>query len=262
MTDKEPRTTFEKIAETLARLNALPEALKPHNRRYFVEAVSDETRAPMIEYYRQKEAAEEAAQEWAKAHGAVGFYPPHAGTVSALSFAVKDAPTDSAWVDAGRGYVERHGYVAKRLSKRPAGKALAAELAALPDFPDYGPAIKHLGAVTDLSTERGSSGVGHSDGKFHFAAPFELSGRYFIHGVNHNYDIFQMAERAGEYLGGENPEWAPSLDFKGDPISWRPGDGWALLSKAELEFLIAEENLRRAKLRASEAAAEAAEAGQ
>lgn len=250
---KQPSTTFEKVVETLARLNALPEPLKPANRRYFVEAISDEAKAPLIEYYRQKREAEEAAQKWAEAHGAAGFYPPRlgGGSVSAFSFKCEDAPTDAAWINAGRGYVSRSGFVAKRFSKRPAGKSLAKEITALPPFPGADQAMKHLGAVTDLCTENRSGGVGISDGKFHFAAPFELNDRYFIHGVNHNYDIFQNAERAGEYLGGENPEWAPSLEYRDDPISWRPGDGWVLHSKAEIEFLVAEENLRRAKLRAA-----------
>lgn len=250
---EEPRTTFEKIADVMARLEALPDHLKPGNRRYYLEAVSQETKAPLIEYYRQLRAAEDAAQEWAEAHGAEGFYPPGhwGGSLSAFSFKKDAAPTDSAWINAGRSYIEHSGCVAKRLSSRPAGKALAKEIAALPAFPRTGPAMEHLNAVTDLNTEGSGYGVGYSDGRFHYAAPFELNGRYFIHGVNHNYDIFQSAERAGEYLGGDNPEWAPSLEYEGDPISWRPGAGWVFHSKAEIDFIIAEENLRRAKLRAA-----------
>lgn len=239
-------------AQILERLRGLPEHLQPHNRRFYVEAVSEETRAPMIEFFRQEAAAEAAAQAWAKQHGADGFYPPRdGGPLRAFSFKAGSDPTGAAWVNAGRGYVERRGYVAKALSKRPAGKKLAEEVAALPAFPVNGTAMDHLSAVTDLRTEKGGGGVGYSDGKIHFSVPFRIADRLFISVVNHNYDIAQAAQSAIEYLSGDHPEWAPSLDYQGDPISWRPGPGWAFLTKTEIDFLIAEENMRRAKDRAA-----------
>ena len=236
--------------EIMERLKALPTALAATERRFWVEAVSDETKEPMIDFYAQKEAADAAAQEWAKGVGADGFYPPRGGHPRAFSFKTANAPTSKAWVNAGRGYVERHGYVAKALSKRPEGKALAAQVAALPAFPEYKIATAHLGRITDLRTANGSSGVGYSDGKIHFTVPFAVAGRYFIDAVNHNYDILKAAQSAAKYVGTDRAEWAPSLDYKDDPISWRPSAGWAFITRAEVEFLIAEENLRRAKARA------------
>lgn len=244
--------------EIMERLKSLPGHLQPQNRRFYVEAISDETKAPMVEYYRQEVLAETEAQAWAKAHGATGFYPPHRGwgrdSVSVQTFSFPQKPEGGAWSEAGRSYVTPRDAIALRPSKRPSGKALTAELKALPKFPSYGLALDHLHAITDLHSTKADggksfSGVGHSDGKMHYAVPIEFGGRYFISAVNHNYDIARMATQAAEYLAGEHPEWAPSLDFEGDPISWRPGDGWALLTKAELDFLIAEENARRAKLK-------------
>lgn len=239
-------------SEIMERLKALPEHLQPHNRRFYVEAVSDETKAPMIEYYRLVDEAEAAVFEWAKAQGASGFYPSRdGGHPWAFSFKAENEPAPGgAWNNAGRNFVPQRGHVAKVLSKRPAGKALAAELEKLPEKPRYSVAMDHLGAITDLRTPNGSSGVGHSDGKWHFAVPINLGDRYFISGVNHNYDIAQAVEQAIQYAGTENEKWAPSLDYLDDPISWRPGAGWAFLTKTELDFAIAEENLRRAKLRA------------
>lgn len=243
-------------AEIMERLKSLPEYLLPHNRRFYVEAVSENARAPLIEYYRQQEVAEDAAQTWAKACGAEGFYPPRdGGHPRAFSFKVGSEPTDAAWVNAGRGYVEKHGYVAKSFSKRPAGKKLRAEIEALPAFPAYCTAMDHLNQITDLRTAKGGGGVGYSDGKIHFTVPVEINGRYFISAVNHNYDIAQAAQSAIEYEGSEHAKYAPSLNFKGDPISWRPDDGWAFLTKTELDFIIAEENMRRAAIRKSEVAA-------
>lgn len=241
------------VAETMERLRALPEYLQPHNRRFYVEAISDETRAPLIEYFGSEAKAEEAAQEWAKAQGAEGFYPPRdGGHPYAFSFKVENEPASGgAWNNAGRGYIARAGYVAKYPSKRPAGKALTKEIEALPVFPRYREALDHLGAVTNLKTEGRSNGVGRSDGKWHFSVPFEINGRFFINVVNHNYDIADAARQVIEYAGTENEKWAPSLDYLDDPISWRPGAGWAFLTKTEIDFLIAEENLRRAKLRAA-----------
>lgn len=242
-------------AETMERLKALPVHLAADQRRFWVEAISDETKAPLIEYYRQQVEAESAAQEWAKAHGADGFYPPRSGRVQAFSFKKEGAPqTGGAWNNAGRGYVPRSGYVAMYPSKRPAGKKLAAELGALPSFPAYKVALDHLGAVTDLRTPNGGGGVGYSDGKMHFAVPVEINGRYFINGVNHNYDIFQAVESAIQSAGTESEKWAPSLDYIGDPISWRPGPGWAFSTKVEVDFLIATENMRRAAVRQAELA--------
>ena len=86
--------------EILERLQTLPEHLRAHHRRFIVEATSDATRAPMIEHYRLQELAQDAAQEWAKAHGAEGFYPPHAGHVYAFSFKTADAPASPAWTKA------------------------------------------------------------------------------------------------------------------------------------------------------------------
>lgn len=248
--------------EIMDRLRELPVCLQPQNRRFYVEAVSDETKAPMVEYYRQEVLAETEAQAWAKAHGATGFYPPHRSwgrdSVSVRTFAFPQKPEGGAWSEAGRGYVTQRGTIALHPSKRPAGKALTAELDALPKFPSYGLAVDHLGAITDLHSTKADggksfSGVGHSDGKMHYTVPVEFGGRYFISAVNHNYDIARMATQAAEYLAGDHPEWAPSLEFVGDPISWRPGEGWALISTADFEFLIAEENARRAKLRAEAA---------
>jgi hypothetical protein len=241
--------------QIMERLKGLPEHLQAHNRRFYVEAVSDETRAPMVEFYRRTDAANEAAQAWAKDRGADGFYPPSQAhgtgprSVCAFSFKRENAPTDSAWVDAGRHYIPRSGYIAKRPSKRPAGKALVAELEALPQFPAYASAIDHLALIDTLRTARGFSSVGHSDGKLHFSAPFCVGERYFISAVNHNYDIAEAAAGAAATLAGDHPEWASCLDYEDDPISWRPAAGWAFLSKAEVDFIIAEENLRRAEIR-------------
>jgi hypothetical protein len=237
-------------AEVMERLKALPEHLQPSNRRFIVEAVTDETRAPLVEYYRAQTEAENAAQIWAKTQGADGFYPPgqgwggHGGVVSAFSFKKENAPTGAAWVAAGRGYVDRHGYVAMRLSKRPAGRALAAEIDLLPKFPGQRDAIAHLGHVTDLNTATGNGSVGHSDGKLHFTVPSRVEDRFFVSVVNHNFDIFAKVERAISYLESDTPQYADKLDFKDDPIAWRPGAGWQLLTKSEFEFLAAEARLR------------------
>ncbi|WP_454760561.1 hypothetical protein [Caulobacter segnis] len=249
-------------AEIMERLRALPAHLQPQNRRFYVEAVSDETKAPMAEFYRQEAEAEKAAHAWAKTHGASGFYPPYRSwgrdSVSARVFAFKEKPEGGAWSEAGRSYVTQRGTIALHPSKRPAGKLLTAELEALPKFPSYGLAIDHLGAVTDLHTTRGdggksANGVGHSDGKWYHTVPVSFADRFFISAVNHNFDIARMAASAEVHLAGENPEWATSLEFIGDPISWRPGDGWSFLTEADLDFLVAEENARRAKLRAEAA---------
>lgn len=243
-------------AEIMERLKGLPPHLAPTERRFWVEAVTDETKAPLIEYYRQVEAAEHAADVWAKAQGAESFYPPRSGPVYAFSFRDADAPAPGgAWNDAGRHYVSSRGCVAKGPSKRPAGKKLTAELADLPAFPTYRIAMDHLGAITDLRTSNGGGGVGYSDGKMHFAVPVEINGRYFINGVNHNYDIFRAAQTAAEYAGTENEKWGPCLDYLDDPIAWRPGPGWAFTTRVEVEFLIAEENMRRAAVRTAEAVA-------
>ncbi|WP_292229398.1 hypothetical protein [Brevundimonas sp.] len=244
-------------ATIMEQLKALPEHLQPHNRRFYVEALSDGARAPLVEYFRREAEADGAAFEWSKAHGAEGFYPARdGGHPRAFSFKIENAPAPGgAWNDAGRGFVPRSGYVAKALSKRPAGKTLAAELNTLPEQPRYSEALDHLGAITDLGAGNGFRGVGSSDGKYHFAVPIKLGDRYFISGVNHNYDIAQHVESAIQYVGTENEKWAPSLDYDGDPISWRPGEGWVFLTKTELDFAIAEANLRRAKKRTPEASA-------
>jgi len=66
--------------EIMERLQGLPEHLRAHHRRFIVEAVTEETRAPMVEFYRQREIASEAAITWAKAHGAV---PPFSSRMMA-----------------------------------------------------------------------------------------------------------------------------------------------------------------------------------
>lgn len=244
--------------EIMERLKTLPEHLQPHHRRFIVEATSDETKAPQAEFWRLTEEARLAAMGWAKKHGAEGFYPPsrswggEPSNIRALSFKRDKAPNDSAWIGAGRGYEARHGYVALKPSKRPAGKALQAEVDALPKWPGYGTAIDHLGAITDLCTEgeggRVSNGsVGYSDGKVHFTVPCQVGDRYFISAVNHNYDIFQQVESAINYLAGDHPEYAPSLDFKDDPIGWRPGPGWTFLTKTEFDFIVAQARLEAEK---------------
>lgn len=235
--------------EIMERLHGLPEHLQGHHRRFIVEAASPETRAPFETYYRQESEAIDAAQKRAEAHGASGFYPPHRshgteGTgVRVFSFKVAAAPTGNAWTKATRGYESRPGYVAMYPSKRPAGKTITAELAALPKFPGYGVALDHLGHITDLNTAKGGTGVGCSDGKMHWTVPAAIGDRYFASVVNHNYDIAESARRAAEYLAGEHPEWAPSLDYKGDPIAWRPPEGWVFRTKSEFEFIIAEARL-------------------
>lgn len=261
-TDKQTMTVSDvlnegvKTSEIMERLKALPEHLQPHNRRFCVEAVSEEAKAPLIEYFRQEAEADSAAFEWAKAQGASGFYPARdGGRPLAFSFKTENAPAPGgAWNDAGRGFTPLRGHVAKTPSRRPAGRALAASLARLPEKPRYSEALDHLGAITDLGTGKGFKGVGHSDGKWHFSVPIKINDRYFIDGVNHNYDIAQDVEKAIEYAGSEHPEWAPSLDYKDNPISWRPGPGWAFLTKTEIDFLIAEENLRRQAARQSKGA--------
>ncbi len=239
--------------EIMDRLKGLPEHLQAHNRRFYVEAVSDETKAPLIDYYAREAEAEAEIQVWAKRQGADGFYAPRdGGHPIAFSFKKGSEPAQGgAWGMAGRGYVARSGYVAMYLTKRPAGKKLKVEIEALPTFPRYRDAIEHLGRITDLRTDQGGGGVGYSDGKMHFSVPFEINGRYFINAVNHNYDIFRAAQQVVEYAGTEGEKWAPSLDYIGDPISWRPGQGWVFLTKTEIDFLIAEENVRRAALRAA-----------
>lgn len=247
-----PDHSITSPAEIMERLKALPEHLQPHNRRFYVEAVSEETKAPLIEYFLAEAEAEAEVQVWAKRQGAGGFYPPRdGGHPIAFSFKNGSEPAQGgAWGQAGRGYVARSGYVAMYLTKRPAGKKLKAEVEALPAFPRRRAAMEHLGAVTDLRTKNGSGGVGYSDGKMHFSVPFEVNGRYFINVVNHNYDIARAVDHVVEYAGTENEQYGPSLDYRDDPIAWRPGDGWAVLSKTEIDFIIAEENLRRAKARA------------
>lgn len=241
--------------ETMERLQQLPEHLRAHHRRFIVEAVSEETKAPMIEFYRQQELATEAAQAWAKANGAEGFYPPNPSHGSApssvycFSFKTEAAPSGPAWTKAGRHWVARRGYVAMYPSKRPAGKAITADLAILPKFPGYGVAYGHLGNIEDLRTEKSSSGVGYSDGKMHFTVPCRIGERFFVSAVNHNYDILRDAENAAEYLAGDHPEWASPLDYKDDPIGWRPGTGWAFLTKIEFDFIIAEARLSAARER-------------
>lgn len=231
--------------EIMERMKALPEHLQPHHRRCIVEAVTDETRAPLLEYYRLTRVAEEAAQEWAKANGAAGFYPPNQGigrgsrSVRAFSFKVDGTPNPPGWKDAGRGYVQERGHVALVPDKRPAGKKISAEIAALPQFPGYEVAIDSFGEITGLRTENSTSSVGCGGGSMHFTIPIRVGERYFISFVNHNFDIARMAEQAAEYLAGENPEWARSLDFIGDPISWRVPEGWQVHTKAEFEFLVA-----------------------
>lgn len=239
--------------EIMERLKALPSHLAATERRFYVEAISDETKAPLIEYYALEAEAEAEAQVWAKRNGADGFYPPRdGGHPVAFSFKKGSEPTaGGAWNDAGRNYVPAAGCVAKSLSKRPAGKKLRAEVEALPAFPTYREAMAHLGRITDLRAGSSGSGVGFSDSKMHFAVPFEINDRYFINAVNHNYDILRQATQAAEYLAGEHPEWARSLDYEGDPIGWRPEPGWAFITKVEVEFLIAEENMRRAAKRAA-----------
>jgi len=236
--------------EIMERLQGLPEHLRAHHRRFIVEAVTEETRAPMVEFYRQREIASEAAITWAKAHGAEGFYPPHTShghegkAVSTFSWKAGAEPTGSAWTKAARGYQSRPGYVAMYPSRRPAGKVITAELDQLPKFPGYAIAVDHLGAVADLTTERGSSAVGLSDGKMHWTVPCRIRERMFIDAVNHNYDIARDAERAAEYLAGEHPEWAHSLDYQDDPINWRPPAGWKFRSRSEFEFILAEARLQ------------------
>lgn len=260
--NKQPMTVSDvlnegvKTSEIMERLKALPEHLQPHNRRFYVEAVSEKTKAPLIEYFRLEAEADSAAFEFGKAQGAVGFYPARdGGRPIAFSFKVEDEPAPGgAWNNAGRHFVPQRGHVAKVLSKRPAGRALAASLARLPEKPRYSEALDHLGAITDLGTGKGFKGVGHSDGKWHFSVPIKINDRYFISAVNHNYDIAQAVEKAIEYAGTEHEKYAPSLDYKGDPISWRPGEGWAFLTKTELDFIIAEENLRRQADRQSKGA--------
>lgn len=241
----------------MERLHGLPEHLQGHHRRFILEAVSPEVRAPFETYYRQTDEAEKAAQAWGDAYGAAGFYSAsgrswgtEGSSVFCFSFETAKAPTGNAWTKAGRGFISRPGYVAMYPSKRPAGKAITAELAALPKFPGYGVALDHLGHITDLNTEKGSSGVGHSDGKLHFTVPAQIGDRYFASVVNHNYDIAEKAQRASEYLAGENPEWAPSLDFKDDPIAWRPPEGWVFRTKSEFEFIIAEARLAAERAKA------------
>lgn len=232
--------------ETLERLQGLPEHLRPHNRRFIVEAITDETRAPFAMFYEQTHAAEKAASAWGKPHGAEAFYPPTTSTstsprsVFAFSFKNADFPGAPAWTKAGRGFVTRHGYTAAYPSKRPPGKALTAELASLPMFPGYGVAIDHLNRITDLNTAKGGGGVGCSDNKLHFTTPARIGDRYFVNVVNHNFDIARAAERAIEHLTGEHPEWAPDLGYVDDPISWRPGAGWAFLSSSEFALIIAQ----------------------
>lgn len=238
-------------AEIMERLKALPEHLQPHNRRFYVEAISEETKAPLIEYYARVDEAEKAVFEWAKAQGADSFYPAdRGGHPFAFTFKNEDEPAPGgAWNNAGRNFIPPRGCVAKVLSKRPAGKALAAELAALPEAPRYSEAMDHLGAITDLGTGKGFKGVGHSDGKWHFSVPINLGDRYIISVVNHNYDIAQDVESAIRYAGTESEKWAPSLEYRDDPIAWRPGPGWTFLTNIELDFAVAEENMRRANLR-------------
>lgn len=240
--------------EVLARLAGLPEHLQAHNRRFIVEAVSDETRAPMIAYDAASDAAREAAQTWAKSHGAEGFYKPSqswgAGRVthaSVFAFKKESAPTDSAWAKASHRFQCKQGHVALYPSKRPAGKALKAELNELPGFPSYDVAMDHLGLIDTLRTTNGFSSVGTSDGKLHFSVPAIVGDRYFVMAVNHNYDISRAACSASEYLVGEHPEWASDLDYKDDPIAWRPGDGWAFVTQTEFEFIVAEARLAAAR---------------
>ncbi len=240
--------------EVMERLQGLPEHLRAHHRRFIVEAVTDETRAPMIAYYEQQQVASRAAQAWGEPHGAVGFFPPHGSTVYAFAFKTEDAPSGPAWTKAGRGYSTGHGHVALYPSKRPAGRALIEELEGLPKFPTYNSAIDHLGLITDLNVEGSyGGGVGHSDGKLHFSVPMRVGDRHFVSAVNHNSDILRAAEQAAEYLAGDHPEYARSLDYKGDPISWRPGAGWAFLTKSEFDFLVAEARLAAERERAEAA---------
>lgn len=250
----------ERALALMERMKRLPLALQPQNVVTIVEATpGSEAYDYMAGFYDRSSQATDAAIEWMKQHGAVGFYEPSRshGTEPrpATVYAFEKKPEEKGWVKAGRGYVPSKGNTPYAISSK-SGKALLAELDDLPGFPAYHEVSVKLGSIDTLrygelgSPEGGGfMSVGHDyrTHKLYFTVPLRAFDRYFIRFPNHNFTIWQQCESAIEH-----PDHDSHFEFADDPVSWRPPEGWTLMSEPEFNLVIAEARVRQ--LREKEAA--------
>jgi hypothetical protein len=190
-------------------------------------------------YRASRDATLKTYRDWAEAKGAYSFFIPDGLGLSEerpQRFLFKEAPDKRAWKEAkvtrwdrveggGRAYVP---------TKFPEGKAVQAEIAALPAFPSKQVVLRLLNAPDSVCYQyeggRGSCSVGGSSGTIFFETFGYVGDRNYIVFPNPFYTVRDGVVRL---LRGPG-------DRAGDLLDWRPPEGWTLTTKAKFDLVVAQ----------------------
>lgn len=235
--------------DILERLTVLPPKLSADIRTCYVEA-GDSVVAPFAEWREKGHRAHSATFEWIKSKGGIGYFGPRTnwgrGEQRALVFCFDKKQTDAAWKSSS--WRAEQG-VAVTPSRTKAGRALTAEIEALPAWPSDHEVIDIVGppcTIRYTTTGSGDDGagsgmatVGSDGGRLFFSTVFYAGDRFFVSFPNPFYDLARMASSESSFYAG--------MKVEGDLLDWRPPEGFTLLSKAEVELIFA-----KAKVEAEE----------
>lgn len=211
--------------------DTLPPLLHPKHDRCFMEAVGDARVVAVKDWVERRHAALCAAIDFAKEIGAVSVLDPrpYATPETPRHWAFNTKPEGKAWQFSRPRARDR--YHMGSPGKGAEADELRSKMEALPPFPPLKEIIELADLVTSITYEfdgggRGSSAVGFpgvSQGVAYVA------GRYFVYFDN----PFEEMKSALEHPGGKITR--PEIG-----VEWRPGEGWELRSKAQVDLVFAQ----------------------
>lgn len=224
-------------------IDALPPLLHPDQKNLYLRPTSNEAIALMQAYRTAQGDAQDAALAFAKAHDAVAFWPPIGGerTVTVYAFDTKPEDQAKSWSFLPQRARDRH-YKGVANKKTVAGKVLQEAMAALPPFPREDEIGAHANALHSVCYEADGGGYGVSNVGFNEGidtAVVAWSGEtFFLCLGNPMHTLRSMMswnDRAQANFGGNG--YAGKV---ADVPGWRPPEGWALLSRAEVDLIYAQ----------------------
>lgn len=233
-------------AAILERLIDLPRELAADVRIAYVEATSPELQAACMAYRASRDATLKTYRDWAEAKGAYSFFIPDGIGISEerpQRFLFKEAPDKRAWkqVKVTRWDRIEGGGLPYVPTKFPEGKAIQAEIAALPAFPSKRIVLQLLNAPDSVCYQydggRGSCTVGGSSGTIFFETFGYVGDRNYIVFPNPFFTVSEMAS-SDSYEG---------LEIEGDLLDWRPPEGWTLTTKAKFDLVVAQYRVAQAE---------------
>lgn len=228
------------ITEIRAKLAELPPELDTGIDFVTLEATGADELAACKAYREGRFAVEKAYFAWAKEKGADTLLIPghdNGGESRPAIFCFKEPPGPAWAISKARG--APRGTQPYHTSKKPEGKALQAEIDAMPPLPSRYTVIDRVKAVQNISWKAegssGSQGITSIRGRFMLPQTGWAGERYFVVFINPFAALANFLDSVDAY-----PDSYKELRLDDESmLDWRPPTGWTAITQAKMELAFA-----------------------